>query len=389
MEKLQAYFDVLLRDTPTEHHRYMFDRIDWENRLVGVVGPRGVGQTTLLLQHAKERLVRNTTLFVTADDLYFSSHHLVDLADDFVKRGGRHLIIDEIHKYQDWARELKLIYDYHAGLHVIFTGSSILDIHKEAADLSRRTLLYHMQGLSFREYLRMFHGIQLPVLALDDILHHRLELPRDFHPYAYFPDYLKQGYYPFSRERQFDIRLQQVVTKTLETDIPQYAEMSVATSRKLKRLLTVIAQSVPFKPNMSHIATTIGISRNSLADYFLYLEEAGLIAQLRDATGGIRGLGKVDKIYLDNTNLVQALGRENADKGNLRETFFFNQMRVTHDVIASPVSDFRIGDLTFEVGERNKKQKQLQGIDKGYVVKDDIETGYANVVPLWQFGLTY
>ena len=223
MEKLQAYFDVLLRDTPTEHHRYMFNRIDWENRLVGLVGPRGVGKTTLMLQHTKERLERNTTLFVNADDLYFSSHHLVDLADDFVKRGGRHLIIDEIHKYQDWARELKLIYDYHAGLYVIFTGSSILDIHKGTADLSRRALLYHMQGLSFREYLQMFHGIQLPVLTLDDILHHRLELPRDFHPYAYFPDYLKQGYYPFSRERQFDIRLQQVVTKTLETDIPQYA----------------------------------------------------------------------------------------------------------------------------------------------------------------------
>ena len=357
MEKLQAYFDVLLRDTPTEHHRYMFNRIDWENRLVGLVGPRGVGKTTLMLQHAKERLERNTTLFVNADDLYFSSHHLVDLADDFVKRGGRHLIIDEIHKYQDWARELKLIYDYHAGLHVIFTGSSILDIHKGTADLSRRTLLYHMQGLSFREYLQMFHGIQLPVLTLDDILHHRLELPRDFHPYAYFPDYLKQGYYPFSRERQFDIRLQQVVTKTLETDIPQYAEMSVATSRKLKRLLTVIAQSVPFKPNMSHIATTIGISRNSLADYFLYLEEAGLIAQLRDDTGGIRGLGKVDKVYLDNPNLVYALADQTADTGNLRETFFFNQTRVNHDTITSSVSDFRIDDYTFEVGRTKQKAK--------------------------------
>ena len=389
MEKLQAYFDALLRDIPTEHHRYMFSRIDWENRLVGLVGPRGVGKTTLMLQYAKERLERNTTLFVNADDLYFSSHHLVDLADDFVKRGGRYLIIDEIHKYQDWARELKLIYDYHAGLRIIFTGSSILDIHKGAADLSRRALLYHMQGLSFREYLQMFHAIQLPVLTLDDILHHRLELPRDFHPYAYFPDYLKQGYYPFSQERQFDIRLQQVVTKTLETDIPQYAEMSVATSRKLKRLLTVIAQSVPFKPNMSHIATTIGISRNSLADYFLYLEEAGLIAQLRDDTGGIRGLGKVDKVYLDNPNLVYALAHQTADIGNLRETFFFNQTRVNHDTITSSVSDFRIDDYTFEVGGRSKKQKQLQGIEQGYVVKDDIESGYMNVIPLWQFGLNY
>ena len=179
------------------------------------------------------------------------------------------------------------------------------------------------------------------------------------------------------------------MTKTLETDIPQYAEMSVATSRKLKRLLTVIAQSVPFKPNMSHIATTIGISRNSLADYFLYLEEAGLIAQLRDDTGGIRGLGKVDKVYLDNPNLVYALAQQTADTGNLRETFFFNQTRVNHDTITSSVSDFRIDDYTFEVGGRNKKQKQLQGIEQGYVVKDDIESGYMNVIPLWQFGLNY
>ena len=389
MDKLQAYFDTLLRDTPTRHHRYMYSRIDWENRLVGLVGPRGVGKTTLVLQYAKEQLERNNTLFVNADDLYFATHHLIDLADELVRRGGRTLIIDEIHKYQDWARELKLMYDYHAGLRVIFTGSSILDIHKGAADLSRRAVLYHMQGLSFREYLQMFHDIQLPVLTLDDILQHRLELPNDFHPYAYFPDYLKQGYYPFSKERQFDIRLQQVITKTLETDIPQYAEMSVATSRKLKRLLTVIAQSVPFKPNMSHIATTIGISRNSLADYFLYLEEAGLIAQLRDDAGGIRGLGKVDKVYWDNPNLIHALAHPTADVGNLRETFFFNQTRVNHATITSSVADFRIGAYTFEVGGRNKKQKQLQGVEQGFVVKDDIENGYMNVIPLWQFGLNY
>ena len=225
--------------------------------------------------------------------------------------------------------------------------------------------------------------------ALGDILSHRVECPDDFHPMPHFADYLRQGYYPFALDGDFDLRLQQIINQTLEADIPQYAGINVSTARKLKQLLAIIARSVPFKPNISSIAQMLGASRNSIADYCLYIEEAGFIAQLRDTTGGIRGLGKVDKIYLDNTNLVQALGRENADKGNLRETFFFNQMRVTHDVIASPVSDFRIGDLTFEVGGRNKKQKQLQGIDKGYVVKDDIETGYANVVPLWQFGLTY
>lgn len=367
----------------------MYARIDWNNRLIGLVGPRGVGKTTLMLQYAKEQLPRNLTLFVNADDLYFSTHHLVDLADEWVKQGGKYLLIDEIHKYKDWSRELKLIYDYHAGLKVYFTGSSILDIHKGAADLSRRALMYDMQGLSFREYLELFRDIRFPIYSLDDILHQRVELPTDFRPLAHFPTYLKQGYYPFSNENQFSIRLQQVVTNTLETDIPQYADLSVAVSRKLKRLLGIIAQSVPFKPNMSSISTMMGISRNYLSDYFLYLEEAGLISQLRDDTGGIRSLGKVDKVYLDNPNLIYALASAGADTGNLRETFFFNQMRVQQDVLTSSISDFLIDGKTFEVGGRNKKQKQLQGVENGYIVKDGIETGHLNVIPLWQFGLNY
>lgn len=389
MERLQTSFDTLLRNTPREFHRYMYHRIDWDNRLIGLVGPRGVGKTTLLLQYAKEQLPRNLTLFVNADDLYFSTHHLVDLADEWVKQGGKFLLIDESHKYKDWSRELKLIYDYHADLKVYFTGSSILDIHQGAADLSRRALMYDMQGLSFREYLELFQDIRFPAYSLDDILHHRVELPTDFHPLAHFPTYLKQGYYPFSNENQFSIRLQQVVTNTLETDIPQYADLSVAVSRKLKRLLGIIAQSVPFKPNMSSISTMMGISRNYLSDYFLYLEEAGLISQLRDDTGGIRSLGKVDKVYLDNPNLIYALASAGADTGNLRETFFFNQMRVQQDVLTSPIADFLIDGNTFEVGGRNKKQKQLQGVADGYVVKDGIETGHLNVIPLWQFGLNY
>ncbi|RKU73652.1 ATP-binding protein [Parabacteroides sp. AF17-3] len=389
MEKLQASFDAMLRSISTTFHRYMFNRINWDNRLLGLVGPRGIGKTTLMLQYAKEKLNRNTTLFVNADDLYFSAHHLVDLADEFVKRGGTHLIIDEIHKYKDWARELKLIYDYHADLKVFFTGSSILDIHKGSTDLSRRAIVYSMQGLSFREYLEMFHHIKIPAYSLTDIIQHRAELPDKFRPYAYFQSYLEQGYYPFSKEDQFNIRLQQVINKTLEVDIPQYAEMSISTTRKLKQLLIIIAQSVPFKPNMSSIATILGVSRNNLSDYFLYLEEAGLIAQLRDGTGGIRGLGKVDKVYLDNPTLMYSLGQETSEIGNIRETFFLNQTRVEQKVITSAISDFQIANYIFEVGGKNKKQKQLQGSENGFIVKDNIEQGYMNVIPLWQFGLNY
>ncbi|EOS15315.1 MULTISPECIES: ATP-binding protein [Parabacteroides] len=389
MEKLQASFDAMLRSISTTFHRYMFNRINWDNRLLGLVGPRGIGKTTLMLQYAKEKLNRNTTLFVNADDLYFSAHHLVDLADEFVKRGGTHLIIDEIHKYKDWARELKLIYDYHADLKVFFTGSSILDIHKGSTDLSRRAIVYSMQGLSFREYLEMFHHIKIPAYSLTDIIQHRAELPDKFRPYAYFQSYLEQGYYPFSKEDQFNIRLQQVINKTLEVDIPQYAEMSISTTRKLKQLLIIIAQSVPFKPNMSSIATILGVSRNNLSDYFLYLEEAGLIAQLRDGTGGIRGLGKVDKVYLDNPTLIYSLGQDTSEIGNIRETFFLNQTRVEQKVITSAISDFQIANYIFEVGGKNKKQKQLQGSENGFIVKDNIEQGYMNVIPLWQFGLNY
>ena len=214
-----------------------------------------------------------------------------------------------------------------------------------------------MQGLSFREYLNLFHGFDFPVLSFEDILALKMDIPSGFHPFEYFPEYLRQGYYPFPHD-DFDTRLMQMVNLSIETDIPQYAGMNISTARKLKRLLAVIARSVPFKPNISTLATVLNVSRNSVADYCLYLEEAGLIAQLRDDTGGIRGLGKVDKIYLDNTNLIHALGRESAD-------------------------------TTFEVGGRKKGQKQIEGLIRGYVVKDEIEYGHGNVIPLWMFGFGY
>lgn len=368
----------------------MYDRINWSNRMLGIVGPRGVGKTTLMLQYIKENLNVGTTLYVTADDFYFSTHHIVELADSFAKMGGKHLFIDEIHKHPEWSRELKLIYDYHPELHVVYSGSSVLDITKgTTADLSRRAIVYHLQGLSWREYLQLFHDITLPVLTLDDVLNHRIELPPGFRPIAFFRDYLRNGYYPFSSDPDYDQRLLSIIGKSLEVDIPQYAEMNASMARKLKLLLTIISGSVPFKPNMTTIGQTLGVSRNNVADYLLYIEEAGLIAQLRDDTGGIRGLGKVNKVYLDNTNLVYALAGPQADIGNVRETFFLNQMRVEHDVTSSPLADFIIDGRTFEIGGRKKGHKQIEQATEGYVVKDDIEYGFASTIPLWAFGLTY
>jgi len=357
--------------------------------MIGLTGPRGVGKTTLVLQHIKKNLNPAETLYVTAEDFYFADSRLIDLADTFVKRGGKYLFVDEIHKYEEWAKELKLIYDYHPELNVVFTGSSVLDIKKGASDLSRRAVMYHMQGLSFREYLQLFHQIPVRTYSLEEILEHKVELPEIKHPLPFFENYLKKGYYPFALEEDFELRLQQIVNHTLETDIPMYAGMNVSTGRKLKQLLAIVAKSVPFKPNMTSIGTAISASRNNITDYCLFIEEAGMITQLRDATGGIRGLGKVDKIYLDNTNLIYTLANDNSNRGNIRESLFLNQLRVKYDVVASPVADFLIDDFTFEVGGKNKGLKQIQGIDKAYIVKDDIELGYLNTIPLWQFGLAY
>lgn len=388
MDKLFEYSNRLIEATDTRFFRYMYDEINWRNRMIGLIGPRGVGKTTLVLQYIKQNLNRAETLYVTAEDFYFVDNRFVDLADAFVKHGGKYLFIDEIHKYKDWAKELKLIYDYHKELNVVFTGSSVLDIKKGASDLSRRAVMYNMQGLSFREYLQLFHNIPVETYSLDDILQHKVELPLQ-HPLPLFADYLKTGYYPFALEDDFGLRLKQVINQTLENDIPMYADMNVATGRKLKQLLAIIAKSAPFKPNMSKIATMLTASRNNIADYCLYIEEAGMIAQLRDDTGGVRGLGKVDKIYLDNTNLVYNLAEDTSNIGNIRETFFLNQMRVKHDVLSSSVADFLIDGKTFEVGGKSKGQKQIKEVEEGYVVKDNIERGHLNVVPLWQLGLTY
>lgn len=389
MEQLQNTFSKLLRETRTSFHRYMYNRINWDARMIGLMGPRGIGKTTLVLQHIKEQLPRRESLYVQAEDFFFASHRLIELADMFTKKGGKYLIIDEIHKYKDWSRELKLIYDYHSELQVVFTGSSVLDIAKGAYDLSRRALVYEMQGLSYREYLELFHGIHLPAYTLPQILHHDVCYPDGFLPLQHFADYLQRGYYPFA-DGDIGQYIQQVVNATIDTDIPQYADLSISTARKLKRLLAIIAQSAPFKPNMTQIGGQLEISRNNVADLCAYLEKAGLIGQLRTSTGGIQGLGKVDKIYLDNPNLMYTLGAQNVEIGTIRETFFYNQTHAFLPVTASPISDFLIdGRYTFEVGGKKKKQTQLHNIAEGYVVKDDIETGYANVIPLWMFGMLY
>lgn len=389
MEQLFELFRRLLNITNTSYLRYLHNEIDWSARMIGIVGARGVGKTTMLLQHIKLYHSLDDTLFVNADDLYFTEHRLFDLASDFYKNGGKHLYIDEVHKYQEWSKELKMIYDYFPDFQVVFTGSSILDIYKGNADLSRRVLSYFLPGLSFREYLVLSRGVHFPSYSLQEILEHKVEIPGIDRPLPLFKEYLQNGYYPFFNDPEVDQRLRNIINMSVENDIPMYAGMNVATTKKIRQLLYVIAQSVPFKPNFTKIGQIIDIHRNQVTDFLYYLEKAGIISQLRNNTGGIRLLGKIEKIYLDNTNLIYALAENKPNIGNIRETFFLSQMKVRNQVVSSDKSDFEIDGYTFEVGGSGKQQKQIQDIEKAFIVKDDIEYGYKSTIPLWTLGFNY
>lgn len=390
METLYRTFRLQLENTSTTFVRFLHDRIAWDGRLIAILGSRGVGKTTMLLQHIKLYDNLEETLFVTADDFYFSTHRLFDLAMQFYQSGGKRLYIDEVHKYKGWSVEIKNIYDLIPGLQVVYTGSSILDLEKGGADLSRRKLEYLLPGLSFREYLNLSKGWALPAYTLEEIVEGKVAYPYDKErPLKLFKEYLSMGYYPFFTEPEFHLRLQSIVKQMVEADIPMFAEMNIASTAKLKKLMYVLAQSVPFKPNYAKLERDLGISRNTLPDYIGYLEKAGLVNLLPEKAQGLKILEKIDKVYLNNPNVAYALANTAPDVGTIRETIFFSWMRVKHWVTASPISDFEVDGKTFEVGGRNKKQKQLRDAEEGYVVKDDAEYAYKNIIPLWMFGFVY
>ncbi len=388
-ESLYAYMRLQLELTCSDFHRYLYNDVNWNARMVAITGARGVGKSTMVLQYVKTQISDCKVLYISADHTFFTTHTLVEVADDFSKEAGSLLVIDEVHKYPDWSRELKQIYDTHPDMKVIFTGSSVLDIIDGVADLSRRVLHYTMYGLSFREYLGLFHHISVPEYSLEEILDGKAHIEGMLHPLPAFREYLSEGYYPFAIEGDFPLRMQNVITKTIESDIAQYAGLRATTAKKLKKMLAVISGLAPYKPNADNLALEIGISRNSVQDYLSLLERAQLIGQLRDDTGGIRGLGKVEKVYIDNPSLMRVLSGGKTDVGNMRETFFYNQMRVKNDVISSRQSDFKIEKYTFEVGGRKKGKKQIEDIPDSFIVKDDIEFAQGNVIPLWAFGLNY
>lgn len=390
MRTLVARYRNILKNVDTSYVRNIHSTIPWNDRLIAILGARGVGKTTLVLQHIKLYEDVDTTLFVYADDLWFSTHSLVTLAEIFYTNGGRALYIDEIHKYKNWSQEIKNIYDQYPDLKVRYTGSSILDLQKGSHDLSRRVLEFQMHGLSFREYAALRYGADIPIHTLEQVLANKIEFPyTDYRPVALFKEYLRQGYYPYFKEPGYELRLTRTINAILEVDIPKFAELSISASEKLKTLLYIVAQSVPFKPNYSKIARDLDMHRNAVSDLMVWLDKADLINILRDDVEGYKLLGKVNKIYLNNPNLAYALSDDEPNIGNIRETIFLAWLRATHKVTASSVSDFKVGKYTFEVGGKKKGQHQIKDVEHAYVVKDDIEYGHLNEVPLWAFGLLY
>ena len=389
MEKLIAKFHTDLKHISTSFVRFLHDEIQWNARLIAILGARGVGKSTLLLQHIKLYDDISTSLYVSADDLYFTKHTIIELAEQFFNLGGKRLYIDEIHKYPNWSFEIKNIYDHLQELQIVYTGSSILDLEKGGADLSRRKLEYRLPGLSFREFMAIGHGSNMPRASLEEVLSHKVDFPENLRPLPFFKEYLTNGYYPFFKEPGYLSRLKAVIDTTLEVDIPQFAKYTVSTAHKLRTLLYIIAQSVPFKPNISKIAGEIRLSRNELSDILVYLEKAGLISQLRADTSGVRLLAKAEKVFLNNTNLAYALSESAPEIGNIRETFFFSATSVICPTVSSSASDFMIGSYTFEIGGKRKGKKQVADIPNSFVVKDDIETGALTTIPLWTFGMLY
>lgn len=391
METLFDTFRILLDLTPMDYVRSFHDKINWKNRLIGLMGQKGVGKSTLLLQHIKKFDNLDETLYVQADDMYFAGRGLFDLAFDFFKRGGRRLYIDEIHKYKGWSTEIKMIYDRLPLLSVVYSGSSLLALRKGgSSDLSRRTVEYIMSGLSFREYLNIANGWDLKPASLEDILKGKVDFPYGEHrPLKYYENYCKSGYYPFFKEEDFKIKLKQAINETVEHDIPSYAEISVASAYKLKKLMYVLAQSVPFKPNYSKLAEGLDVNRTTIYNYIEYLESSQLFNALREKGSGDAIMRKAEKLYLGNSNIAYAVSDTRPDEGNVRETMFLAWMNVGHKVTSSKISDFEIDGITFEVGGKNKKGKQVKDAEKAILVKDNMEYVFGNSVPIWMFGFIY
>lgn len=365
--------------------------------LIGYKRSQGCGKNDYFLQYIKKNYgLSSQALYLSLDSIYFSDNRLSDLVEDFVNQSGVHLFVDEVHKYPDWSVELKNIYDNYPNLKVAFTGSSLLEILNSRADLSRRALVFELQGLSFREYLSFRHRIEITSLTLEELLNNHtqiaLQLDSRFKALPLFEEYLRVGYYPFYQENSnlYYKQLQEVINMILEIELPLLRRTDTNLIFKIKQLLYIISQSVPFKPNVSALANKIQVTRKTIIDNLLHLADASVINTIYKDQFGVSSLQKPEKIYLENTNFIYALSPEEPNIGNVRETFFLNQLRQNHRVTYHDKADFTVNEkYVFKIGGKNKGKAQIAGLNNAYIAQDQIAFGIENTIPLWLFGLLY
>ncbi len=395
MQRLNAMYLHLLDEVTLDFTRYLYSQINWDNRLILLKGPKGVGKTTMLIQHIKRTFVDTTKAFyASVDKSWFATHTIIDLAEYCVTHGVTHLFLDEVHKYQGWDKQIKEIYDAYPKLHMVVTGSSMLQLSETEADLSRRCRVYTMQGLSFREFLVLEKVVTLSPISLDEILKNHpsiaAHITNQLPVFKYFEAYLEHGYYPFYQEEGdgFTNRLENVVNSIIQVEMPAIANVSYELVYKIKILLGILAELNPYTLNVSDLANKLESSRDSIYKMLDLMQKAGLIRRLYQKSTGMKILQKPEKILFDNTNLMYALS-PNVDVGTLRETFVSN-MLCTHKLAMPHAGDLQVDNhYLFEVGGKNKTFSQIANVPDSYVVADGIDVGIGNKIPLWLFGMMY
>ena len=379
-----------------EYKRYLYEKIHWNSRLIGIKGARGVGKTTLLLQRIKSVFPDvDRAFYVSLDDLWFKTHTLMELVEYVYTHGVTHLFLDEVHRYPDWSQVLKNIYDSYPDLNIVYTGSSMLEIDNSKADLSRRQTVYEMYGFSFREYLAFEGVVTFAPISLEELLEqhvgYAMELTSSIKILPLFEQYLQHGYYPFYKEAGEDylLRLQEVASLVIDADLPAVEEIEYSTVQKAKKMLMILAEHVPFSPNISQLCKELGTTRDVGLKMLYALDRAALLKLLTSEIKSYKSLSKPEKVYLNNTNLMYALTVK-VDKGNLRETFFFNQISAVSLAIMPQKGDFFVnGKYLFEVGGKGKTFDQIKDMPDSYLAVDDVECGHKNRIPVWMFGLLY
>ena len=398
IEEIIRVFNRRLTATPTEFHRYLFYEIDWEDKLIGIKGPRSCGKTTLLLQHIKQSFhgqELEKVLYVSLDNIWFADNKILDLVDFHYNHGGTHIFIDEIHYEPKWQTMLKNMSDNYPGMYIVYTGSSMLEIDAHEGDLSRRQVMYEMRGMSFREYLEYEGVVKHERLTLEQLMDNHVEIAMDIcsrtNVLGCFNKYLREGYYPFYKavRQGFDSRLLATVNQVIESDYPQIDDVTVATIRKTKKMLMVLSECVPQLPNMSQLYRELETDRNNGLKMLRALERGGLLLLLGSKAKSINQLSRPDKIYINNPTLMYALSPR-ADIGSVRETFFMNQLSQSHELSYPKAGDFLVdGRYLFEVGGKGKTFSQIKDIPDSYLAVDDTEIGRGARIPLWLFGMLY